>query len=262
MNQIMSAAPTTIRTMLSATDLIAWARKHAQELTLDMTTGRGEFTGTPFWIAADDPDAEPRIRARAVQALDFLQRYSGADSQWMTQGRAIWDQQGQELANKARPLGNVLRAWADQVEAGLVTVPQTEAQGVRAVASTDLMEQVRMLNEDKDVNPAAPIVLAGAALEIALRSALVELGLELPAKHSINAFTTRLRSARVLSVQDVKDVEQVSGLRNSAAHGDFEALSRERAGLMEQQVNILLRRLSEIIEPRTVPEPTSIAAEA
>jgi hypothetical protein len=171
----------------------------------------------------------------------------------MIQARAIWDQKGDRVATKARALSNVLQAWADQVEAGIVIVRQAEAQGARGIASTDLMEQVRLLNEDKSVSPAAPIVLAGAALEIALRSAIVELGLQLPPKHSINAFMGCLRAASVLSVQDVKEVEQVGGLRNLAAHGDFEALSRERAGLMEQQVNMLLRRISDIVEPRTVP---------
>ena len=40
-----------------------------------------------------------------------------------------------------------------------------------------------------------------------------------------------------------------------AAHGDFDTLSRERAGLMEQQVNQFLRRLADVIERQTaVPE--------
>jgi hypothetical protein len=43
----------------------------------------------------------------------------------------------------------------------------------------------------------------------------------------------------------VKDIEQMAGLRNSASHGDLEEISRERAGLMEQQVNYLLSRLTE-----------------
>lgn len=104
-----------------------------------------------------------------------------------------------------------------------------------------------MLNEDKTVHPAAPIVLAGAALEIALRSAIEELSLEPPAKQSINAYSGCLRTAGFLSTQDVKEVTQMGGLRNSAAHGDHDELSRERAGLMEQQVNMFLRRLTEII---------------
>ncbi len=38
----------------------------------------------------------------------------------------------------------------------------------------------------------------------------------------------------------------MGALRNSAAHGDFDNLSPERAGLMEQQTNILLRRLADL----------------
>jgi hypothetical protein len=39
----------------------------------------------------------------------------------------------------------------------------------------------------------------------------------------------------------------MSGIRNLAAHGEFDDLSRERAGLMEQQVNMFLRRLSDLL---------------
>jgi hypothetical protein len=83
--------------------------------------------------------------------------------------------------------------------------------------------------------------------------------LELPARHSISAYSRCLRAARLLSVQDVKDVEQMGGLRNSAVHGDHEALSRERAGLMEQQVNMFLRRLADIIESKTTAPVPDLA---
>jgi hypothetical protein len=36
-------------------------------------------------------------------------------------------------------------------------------------------------------------------------------------------------------------------MRNDAAHGDFDALSRERAGLMEQQVKLFLGRLQAVL---------------
>lgn len=52
----------------------------------------------------------------------------------------------------------------------------------------------------------------------------------------MNTLTTALRKAKVITVQDVKELETCAGLRNQAAHGDFESLSHERAGLMEQQV--------------------------
>jgi hypothetical protein len=48
----------------------------------------------------------------------------------------------------------------------------------------------------------------------------------------------------------MKDVEQMGGLRNAAAHGDFEELDRERAEFMERQVNRFLRRLADIMASR------------
>lgn len=54
-----------------------------------------------------------------------------------------------------------------------------------------------------------------------------ELGIELPAKHSISAYSGCLRAAGMLSRQDAKDVEQMGGLRNDAAHGEFEAMVRQ-----------------------------------
>jgi hypothetical protein len=238
--------------MPTSGELVSWAREHAIRLEADMTFHPAEpGYGSAYWDATGGLDAEARIRARAITALDFLERFAGAGSQWVTRGHDVFDKSSHSMETGARALGDVLRAWADQVEAGIVVVPQAEAQGARTIASTDLMEQVRMLNEDRTVSPAAPIVLAGAALEMALRSAVEELGLQPPVKKSISGYSGCLRAADAISRQDVKDLEQMGGIRNSAAHGDHDELSRERAGLMEQQVNMFLRRLAEIIASGT-----------
>ncbi len=44
----------------------------------------------------------------------------------------------------------------------------------------------------------------------------------------------------------------MAGLRNDAAHGNFDDLSPERASLMEQQVNFFLSRLVERFEDALV----------
>jgi hypothetical protein len=237
--------------MPTSAELVSWAREHATQLEADMTLHPAQPGYGPYWEATGGSrDTESKIRARAIAALDFLERFTGSESQWTVRGHAVFDKNSHSMETGARALGDVLRAWADQVEAGIVLVPQAEAQGARAVASTDVMEQVRRLNEDRNVHPAAPIVLAGAALEIALRSAVEELSLDFPARPSIGTYAGCLRTANVLTRQDVKDVEQMAGLRNDAAHGDFDALSRERTGMMEQQVNHFLRRLADVIESR------------
>ena len=234
--------------MPTTDELVQWARNHANELEGDMVWYQD---GSYEYWKPTSREAEPVIRTRAIAALDFLERYAGHDSQWTIRGHEVFDEDRHSMASGARALGDVLRGWAAVVSAGIVVPRQVEAHGARAVASTDLMEQVRVLADDRNVHPAAPIVLAGAALEVALRSAVDELQLALTERPSISAYARRLRQEGMLSAQDVKDVEQMAGVRNFAAHGQFDELSRERAGLMEQQVNFFLAQLSRTLEPAT-----------
>ena len=194
--------------MLTTAGLVSWARTHATELEADMSFRRGDYSGS-WWWEATSPVAESKIHARAYAALYFLDRFAGADSQWAVRAHNAFDNNKHSKTTGARELGDILREWADQVEAGIVPIRQVDAQGARAVASSDLMEQVQMLMEQRDVHPAAPIVLAGAALEVALRSAIEELDLPRPPKSTISAYAGCLRSAKLLSVQQVKDVEQM-----------------------------------------------------
>jgi len=240
--------------MPTTEELVQWALNHANALERDMAL-QERPGAVGVWISSVRD--RPKIRARAIAALDFLDRFGGHDSQWAIMAHEVFDKNTSSMETGARALGDVLREWAAAVRAGVVVPRQVEAQGARTVASTDLMDQVRVLAEDRSVHPAAPIVLAGAALEVALRSAVDELQLTLSEKPGITAYARRLRQENILSVQDVKDVEQIAGVRNSAAHGQFDELSRERAGLMEQQVNFFLARLSKTLEPAAENLPSS-----
>lgn len=228
---------------------MARARRYADEVRLDMRYEQPDGMYGGYWTASQKGDIG-KIKARAAAALDFLRRYAGDDSQWFRRAQWAYDDNGgrESIESGARQIGDVLETWADSVEEGFSSIVGADALGVRAVASTDLMEQVRALVADKDVNPAAPIVLAGAALEVALRGAVEEVGLEVSGAGSISAYGKALRAADIISKQDMKDVEAMSGLRNAAAHGEHEELSRERAGLMEQQVNMFLSRLTSLLE--------------
>lgn len=232
--------------MATSDELAAWALKQADQLELDMEWRQGAG-GSGWWESS--PVVLPKVRSRAIAALDFLERFNGPDSTWATRAQKVLDNHGerQSLESGARSLGDILRAWAQAVQDGIVVPRRVEAQGARAVASTDVMEQIRALLAEKEVHAAAPIMLAGAALEVALRSAVEELQLSLTERPSITAYARLLRSSDMLSAQDMKDVEQMSGVRNHAANGEFDEISRERAGLMEQQVNMFLRRLSDIL---------------
>jgi hypothetical protein len=223
-------------------DVLAYARQQAYELEKDMT-----WNENGFWQASDRSMVQ-MIAARAVAALEFFRQYAGEDSYWTQRAMAVYQNRGenQSLETGARGVGELLRAWYDQVEAGIVEIAGSRAWAEVGIVSTDVMSQVRRLLADGEAHPAAAIVLCGAALEIALRSVVQARSLTLPERPTLSALTGVLRKADLITVQDVKDLEQCAGLRNLAAHGAFDNLSHERAGLMEQQTNILLRRLADL----------------
>lgn len=241
--------------MKSKEELVARARRHADEVRLDMhyvPQKPGGISG--YWTASQVGD-KSKIKARATAALDFLRVYAGDESQWFRRAQLAYESHGDNESTESgvRQIGDILELWAISIEEGYSAIVGVDSLGVRTVASTDLMEQVRLLVADKSVMPAAPMMLAGAALEVALRGAVEEAGLEFTGPGSISTYAKVLRSAELLNKQDMKDIEATSGLRNAAAHGEHEDLSRERAGLMEQQVNMLLARLSTVLSEHPPP---------
>jgi len=214
--------------MRQISDILAYARQQAGALAKDLTWHESRGYGG-YWVAASEQ--KPEVRARAVAALEFFRQFAGPNSVWTQHANEVFDKGGdnQSMETGARTLGDLLRAWADQVEAGIVEVAGARAWAEFDVVSTDIMAQVRRLLEDRQTHPAAAIVLCGAALEIALRAVVDARVLTHPPHPSISSYTQLLRATNLITVQDVKDFEQCGGLRNSAAHGQFDALSLERA---------------------------------
>ncbi len=227
-------------------ELVGWAKDHADNLTREMVWTPSEFGG--YW-EAEDRQAKGRIRARATAALDFLERFAGIDSRWSQDARKVFANNGekQSMESGARAVGVLITEWVRMVACGQVKPRLVESFSVRAASSSDLLDQVRALNENKEVAPAAPMVLTGAALEVALRAAIEELGLTIE-RSGINAYAQVLRRAGVLNRQDMKEVTYLAGLRNKAAHGEHDLLSRKGAILMEQQVNGFLARFEQAVQ--------------
>lgn len=231
--------------MRTVDDVLKFAKHLAVELEKDMTWEPGEYAGGGWWRATE-PQLQPRIAARAAGALEFLRQYAGPESFWTLRAKAAYDNNGQNQSPEsgARALGDLLLAWAEQVEAGVGEVAGSRAWVEVGIVSTDLMSQVRRLLSDRNMHPAASIVLCGAALEVALRAVVEARNLTLDGRPSLTAYGQLLRSSELITIQDMKDLGQCAGLRNAAAHGEFDTLSLERAGLMEQQTNILLRTIA------------------
>jgi hypothetical protein len=82
----------------------------------------------------------------------------------------------------------------------------------------------------------------GAALEEFLRSQVSASNATVDGRPGISAYANALRSSGSFSAQDVKDVTAWAGQRNEAAHGQFERLSRDRAQIMVDGINLFIRQ--------------------
>ncbi|MCG3754772.1 hypothetical protein [Amycolatopsis sp. Poz14] len=225
--------------------LLDYADDLAHRLRTGLAWKDGEY-GSGYWEA--DKKELFRLVATATEAREFLRLYAGPDSQWFTQAADLYVNhgEGQSRETGIRAIGDLLDAWSRQVRAGVIEIFGERALEEISSTRTDLMDQVRHLLEDKTVHSAAPIVLCGAALEIALRAIADAKNVAYPVRSGIDVLAAELRRARLITVQDVKEINVCAGVRNLAAHGEFDALDAKRAGLMEQMTITLLRRLAEI----------------
>ncbi|MGV9426601.1 DUF4145 domain-containing protein [Streptomyces sp. NPDC003656] len=228
--------------------VLSYARSLAETLREDLVWNPGRNQDGRGWWEINDRRLLPALMANAFAGMEFLRQYAGEDSFWTSRAAEVYQNKGdnQSTESGARAVGDVLLTWVRQVEAGVGEIVGARAWSEVGLISTEMMGQVRRLLDDRQTHPAAAIVLCGAALESALRSLIEARGLELTERPSLGAYTRLLRKEELITKQEAKDLDQVGGLRNAAAHGEFDELSRERAGLMEQQTNLLLSKISEL----------------
>jgi hypothetical protein len=179
-------------------------------------------------------------RAHLIDAVEFLRLKAGPRSEFYL--RALDASKRMHSSDAFTMVRFALDGWIEFARRGLVDLP-VEAQ-YRQAAATDLMEQVERLLQDKKVVPAAPVMLAGAALEELLRSMIDRAGLKPRAKPSIGTYATALRAAELITAQEMKDVTAWAGLRNDAAHGHFDRIELANARLMQQGVNPFMQKHS------------------
>lgn len=142
--------------------ILVHAEKLASDLELDMAWETPEPGYGGYWKATN-PQKAVTIRARANRAIAFLQLQAGDHSHWTTSARMVLQSNGenQSMESGARGVGETVRLWIDEVRQGFASLRLADDLSRRALASTDLMEQVRMLLGDKAIHPGAPIVLLG-----------------------------------------------------------------------------------------------------
>lgn len=180
----------------------------------------------------------------ATAAAQFLRQFAGADSDFYRAAAKAASDSAQfpnslVQTDAHRHLAELLRSWADYVESGVASA-KPFALAARIEASGDLMEQVSRLLEDRDVIPAVPVMLAGAALEEILRGMSEVSGAEPAGRPSITSYAEALKKVELLTANDVKDLTSLAGTRNEAAHGHFDIITKEVASLYVQRVAFFL----------------------
>lgn len=142
-----------------------------------------------------------------------------------------------------RSVIEALRSWADYATFEMV-VEQPFKLRSRVEASTDLMDQVKLLLDEATLTPAAAVMLAGAALEELLRGMVESNGLRVSGKPGINAYASALRSNDYITRQEKKDIDAWAGNRNEAAHGHFGTIDHDKAVRMAGGIGMFLGKYS------------------
>ena len=225
-------------------DILAWAKNEAGRLR--RVSEQSEITD--HFGYSDD------ARPLAAAALDILRRHASGTAFLGAAEGVFHTRSGPGGDQALRRVADVLESWVQFVEEGLEAMPPFPVRA-RMEAATDLMEQVQQLLDDSSAHPAGAVVLAGAALEEFLRSQVSASNATVNGRPGISAYASALRSSGYFSAQDVKDVTAWAGQRNEAAHGQFERLSRDRAQIMVDGINLFIRQKTDGISQYEPSDP-------
>ncbi len=188
--------------------------------------------------ARNDDYGDPGDAAHA-QVCAFLQQYAGPKSAFTKQAEGASGFAQYRVAT----LTSILGSFVEYLDSGLSTGLSPERRAQIDVVS-DLLGQAQSMLETSNFHPAASAVLIGASLEEFLRNWVEAEGISLGnARPTIDSYTKALKTADLITKQDVKDVTSWAGVRNHAAHGEWEQVSdRERIRLMLEGVNLFIRQ--------------------
>ena len=177
--------------------------------------------------------------AAKAQVCEFLRAYAGPRSAFLKQAEAAHGYSSYLVTS----LDSILTSFVEYIHAGLATGISPERKAQLDVVS-DILGQANSLLEDDRYHPAAAAILIGASLEEFLRTWVEAEGLSIGnSKPGIDAYCKTLRAADRISKQDGKDVTSWAGIRNHAAHGEWDAVSdRARIRLMLEGVNLFMRQ--------------------
>jgi hypothetical protein len=192
-------------------------------------------------VASDDS-----IIGTYSEAYDLILMNAGGNSPFLktleAQSPKTWDEI-YRYARITRTVKSTLESFLAHVESGLHQEISPERRAQLDVVS-DFLEMAHSLIETNGVHPAAAAVLIGATLEEFLRTWVESESLSLGnRKPGLESYSQVLREANLLTKQDGKDITSWAGIRNHAAHGEWDEVSdKGRIALMLEGVNLFMRK--------------------
>lgn len=182
-----------------------------------------------------------RFEGLKAEVAEFLRQYAGEKSAFYKQAQTDSTYE-KSIATR---LISVMDSFVEYVEADLLADVSPERRAQLDVVS-DFLEQAQRLVSDKSAHPAIAIFLIGATLEEFLRTWIEDANVPMGnRKPGLANYATSLNAAGLITKQDVKDITSWSGLRNSAAHGEWDEVDdRRRANIMLESVNLFMRKYS------------------
>ena len=177
-----------------------------------------------------------------AEICEFLKTYAGPNSHFLAAVQ-IYDASRTDVGLVTANIASVLEAFIDYLQEGLSVGVSPERRAQLDVVS-DYLGMADTLLKDNRVHPAAPAVIIGATLEEFLRTWVEAEGLPLgQSKPGIETYSLILRDAGLINKQDGKDITAWAGVRNHAAHGEWEEVGTySRVQLMLEGVNLFMRK--------------------
>jgi hypothetical protein len=176
------------------------------------------------------------------EALEFLRLHGGPGNVFY---RQLSRHESENLAFQVvlTATRTALGGFLSYLESGLYEATSARRQAQQETSS-DFLEMAEALLAEKTVHPASAAMIVGATLEEFLRVMTDEGQLDLAGrKPGIGNYAQVLREGELLDKQDHKDLTSWGGLRNQAAHGEWEKVEDpERIDLMLQGVRLFIRK--------------------
>jgi hypothetical protein len=189
-----------------------------------------------------------------TEALEFLRVYAGEKSSFYKQlydkTKNIQIPDGFDFVSNdsekiLKHVQSCLNAFIRFAEKGLLNGVSIKRQAEIDVIN-DILSQAKKLLDTKGLHSASSCALSGAVLEEFLRNWVEEQNLSLEnTKPSIDSYMKVLYENKFIDKQDTKDITAWGGLRNHAAHGEWEYVSdKKRIEIMLEGINHFMRKYS------------------